>query len=75
MHYAGFISTVPFLLQTHRLQMNLPQRELSEKAGVACSTLRKLEATGMSSLAAFIKLLKTLEMWPQLAALGLSDQA
>jgi transcriptional regulator with XRE-family HTH domain len=69
------MSTVPLLLQTHRLQMNLTQRELSEKAGVAYSTLRKLEATGMGSLTDFIKLLKTLEMWPQLAALGLSDQA
>jgi transcriptional regulator with XRE-family HTH domain len=69
------MSTLPLLLQTHRLHMNLTQRELSEKADVAYSTLRKLESTGMGSLADFIKLLKTLEMWPQLAALGLSDQA
>jgi transcriptional regulator with XRE-family HTH domain len=74
-HYEHFMGTLPLLLKTHRLQMNLTQRELSEKAGVAYSTLRKLEATGMGSLTDFVKLLKTLEMWPQLAALGLSDQA
>jgi transcriptional regulator with XRE-family HTH domain len=63
------------LLKNHRLQMNLTQRELSAKADVAYGTLRKLEATGTGSLTDFVKLLKALEMWPQLAALGVSENA
>jgi transcriptional regulator with XRE-family HTH domain len=60
-------------LQTHRLKLNLTQRQLSEKAGVPYSTLRKFESTGTGSMAHFVKMLKALEMLPQLAALGLSE--
>jgi transcriptional regulator with XRE-family HTH domain len=68
------MSTLPLQLQTHRLQMNLTQRELSAKAGVAYSTLRKLEATGTGSMTDFVKLLKALQMRAQLAVLGLDDE-
>jgi transcriptional regulator with XRE-family HTH domain len=62
-------------LKNYRLQLNLTQRGLSAKADVAYGTLRKLEATGTGSLTDFVKLLKALEMWPQLAALGVNENA
>jgi transcriptional regulator with XRE-family HTH domain len=68
------MSTLSLQLQTHRLQMNLTQRELSVKAGVAYSTLRKLEATGTGSMTDFVKLLQALQMRAQLAVLGLDDE-
>jgi transcriptional regulator with XRE-family HTH domain len=61
------------LLKTHRLQLNLTQRELSEKAGVAYSTLRKLESTGFGSLSDFVKMLQALQMHDHLAMLGMGD--
>jgi transcriptional regulator with XRE-family HTH domain len=62
-------------LKSFRLQMNLTQRELSAKADVAYGTLRKLESTGTGSLTDFVKLLGALEMRPQLAALGINENA
>jgi transcriptional regulator with XRE-family HTH domain len=62
-------------LQTNRLRLNLTQRQLSEKSGVAYSTLRKLEGTGAGSVSDFVKLLKTLEMRAHLAVLGLARSA
>jgi transcriptional regulator with XRE-family HTH domain len=69
------MNQLTLLLKSFRLQRNLTQRELSAKADVAYGTLRKLEATGTGSLTDFLKLLKALEMWPQLAALGVNENA
>ena len=44
-------------VRERRLQMDLTQEGLAERSGVALSTLRKFEQTGMISLESFLKIL------------------
>ena len=44
-------------IRERRLQMDLTQEGLAERSGVALSTLRKFEQTGIISLESFLKIL------------------
>ena len=44
-------------VRERRLQMDLTQEGLAERSGVALSTLRKFEQTGIISLESFLKIL------------------
>ena len=46
--------------RARRLEMELTQEGLAERSGVALSTLRKFERTGVISLESFLKLHKVL---------------
>jgi transcriptional regulator with XRE-family HTH domain len=50
-------NTIVQNVRERRLQMDLTQEGLAERSGVALSTLRKFEQTGIISLESFLKIL------------------
>ena len=57
-----------------RLHQNLTQLALSQRSGVAYSTLRKIEAKGVGSIGDYAALLEALGQLEQLAAWALAGQ-
>jgi transcriptional regulator with XRE-family HTH domain len=53
-------------MRDQRLAANITQMELSERAGVAYSTLRKIEATGEGSMGSYVSLLQALRLGERL---------
>lgn len=49
-------------LAAHRLRQNLTQKQLAAQAGVAYSTLRRIERTGEGQMADYVALLQALGM-------------
>jgi transcriptional regulator with XRE-family HTH domain len=57
-----------------RLRQNLTQLALSQRSGVAYSTLRKIESKGIGAMGDYVKILATLGQVDQLAAWATSGQ-
>ncbi|MDO9568047.1 MAG: helix-turn-helix domain-containing protein [Hydrogenophaga sp.] len=53
-------------VRARRLALNLSAEELAARAGVADRTLRRLEQTGFSTLATFVRVLEVLNALPDL---------
>lgn len=53
-------------LRDHRLSQNLSQKMLSDRSGVAYSTLRKIESTGKGAMDDYVAVLMSLGLVDQL---------
>lgn len=65
---AGVVEEVGRRLAVHRAVRNLTQDDLAEAAGVARSTVQRLERGDSIQLTSFVKLLRVLDRWEALEA-------
>ena len=62
-------------LRAQRLAQNLPQRELAQMAGLSLGALRKLEASGQTSLETLIRAVQALGLTGELENLFVLKRA